>query len=190
MPRPKIYGDFLITGKDGLYTVVIREGSVSGRKKYLLTVGQLLNSINILGDSRKLSYAIDRVDGVFSAYPKLSTSEIEIILYRGLDWTKKRYDTDVFTIGENIKNAIQKFIDELNQTSTSTTTPTTTSPPAIKLTRDWQAYYVMPRTGIQIFQDQNAPNKNLFLFYIPEFPYGRGGIDEKEVSIFITMLKN
>ncbi len=188
MPRPKIYGDFVITGKDGLYTVVIREGSVAGRKKYLLTVGQLLNSVNIAGDSRKLSYAIDRVDGVFSAYPKLSTSEIEIILYRGLDWAKKRYDTDVFTIGENIKNEIQKFIDELNQTSTSTTTPTTTSAPAMKITRDWTAYYVMPRTGIQIFQDQNQRNKNLFLFYIPELPYGRNAIKRDEIQRLLSQL--
>ncbi len=188
MPRPKIYGDFVITGKDGLYTVVIREGSVAGRKKYLLTVGQLLNSVNIAGDSRKLSYAIDRVDGVFSAYPKLSTSEIEIILYRGLDWAKKRYDTDVFTIGENIKNEIQKFIDELNQTSTSTTTLTTTSAPKMKLTRDWTAYYVMPRTGIQIFQDQNQRNKNLFLFYIPELPYGRNAIKRDEIQRLLSQL--
>lgn len=190
MPRRKIYGDFVITGKDGLISVIIREGSVAGRKKYLLTVGQLLNSVNIIGDSRKLSYAIDRVDGVFSAYPKLSTSEIEIILYRGLDWAKKRYYTDVFTIGENIKNAIQKFIDELNQTSTSTTTPTTTSAPAMKLTRDWTAYYVMPKTGIQIFQDQNAPNKNLFLFYIPEYPYGRDRISASEIKDFDIYIQN
>lgn len=190
MPRPKIYGNFLIASKNGVFTVIIREGSVAGRKKYLLTVGQLLNSVNIIRDSYKLINAINRVNGVNNAYLKSSTLEIEIIIFKGFDWGKKRFDNDVFTIGKNIENTIQKFIDELNQTSTSTNTPTTTSAPAMKLTRDWTAYYVMPKTGIQIFQDQNAPNKNLFLFYIPENPYGRDIIYESEIKDFDIDIQN
>lgn len=60
-----------------------------------------------------------------------------------------------------------------------------TSDPATKLTRNWKSYFVMPKTGITIYQDQNAVNKNYFDFFIPVKPKGRDKIDTGELKDFI-----
>ena len=183
MPRPKSYGDFYITGKDNVLPVFISTNIVQGRNKYILDLKSLIDSNDIGADELlKIRRKISINGDVLSCYLNKNQT-LEVVLLRGVDWKSQ---LSGISTGDEIKQIIQDEVTAKIQQSTSATTPTTTSAPAMKLTRDWQAYYVMPRTGIQIFQDQNAPNKNLFLFYIPEFPYGRGRIDEKEVSVFFS----
>jgi hypothetical protein len=185
MPRPKSYGDFYITGKDNVLPVFISTNTVQGRNKYILDLKSLIDSNDIGADELlKIRRKISINGNVLSCYINKNQT-LEVVLLRGVDW--KSQSSGIST-GDEIKQIIQGEVTAKIQQSTSTTTPTTTSPPAMKLTRDWQAYYVMPRTGIQIFQDQNAPNKNLFLFYIPEFPYGRDVIKGDVIQRFLSVL--
>ena len=190
MPRPKSYGDFYITGKDNVLPVFISTNTVQGRNKYILDLKSLIDSNDIGANElsiirRKISFK----GNVLSCYLNKNQT-LELVLFRGYGWKDKYDDDDTRTLGDEIKQIIQDEVTVKILNSTSTTTPTTTSAPAMKLTRDWTAYYVMPKTGIQIFQDQNAPNKNLFLFYIPEYPYGRDRISASEIKDFNINIQN
>jgi len=185
MPRPKSYGDFYITGKDKNLPVFISTNTVQGRNKYILDLKFLIDSNDIGADELlKIRRKISINGNVLSCYIKKNQT-LEVVLLRGVDW---RSQSSGISTGDEIEQIIQDEVNAKIKQSTSTTIPTTTSAPAMKLTRDWQAYYVMPRTGIQIFQDQNAPNKNLFLFYIPEFPYGRDVIKGDEIRTALSGL--
>jgi hypothetical protein len=185
MPRPKSYGDFYITGKDKHLPVFISTNTVQGRNKYILDLKSLIDSNDIGADELlKIRRKISINGNVLSCYINKNQT-LEVVLLRGVDW--KSQSSGIST-GDEIKQIIQGEVTAKIQQSTSVTTPTTTSAPAMKLTRDWQAYYVMPRTGIQILQDQNAPNKNLFLFYIPELPYGRNAIKGDEIQNLLSQL--
>jgi hypothetical protein len=187
MPRPKSYGDFYITGKDNVLPVFISTNTVQGRNKYILDLKSLIDSNDIGADELlKIRRKISINGDVLSCYLNKNQT-LEVVLLRGVDW-KSQFSG--ISTGDEIKQIIQGEVTAKIQQSTSTTTPTTTSAPAMKLTRDWQAYYVMPRTGIQIFQDQNALNKNLFLFYIPEYPYGRDRIYASEIKDFYINIQN
>lgn len=186
MPRPKSYGDFFIYGSKMDLPVYISTNTIQGRNKYILNLKSLID-VNDIGKDELLNIRrkIGQLSTVITSYLHPDTT-IDVILMRGADWKDGLVGK---TTGDLIKQIIQDEVTAKVQQSTSTTTPTTTSAPAMKLTRDWKPYYVMPKTGIQIFQDENAPNKNLFLFYIPEFPYGRIKIIEKEIEDFLTQIK-
>jgi len=188
MPRPKSYGDFYISGKNNVLPVFISTNTVQGRNKYILDLKSLIDSNDVeANELLVIRRKIGRLSFVLSTY--LNTNGIlDVIFMRGDNWKDKGFNNT--TSGDVIKQIIQDEVTAKIQQSTSTTTPTTTSAPAMKLTRDWTAYYVMPKTGIQIFQDQNAPNKNLFLFYIPEYPYGRDIIYDSEIKDFYINIQN
>ena len=181
MPRPKPLGDFLISGKDDVIPVFISENKVAGRNKYILDLSQLIQSGNLTeSDLLIISYSIDGLAFVYKINKK-DKYNIEVAFLGNNEWTDVN---NAVKSGDAIRDKIQQYVSSKIAASTSTAVPTTTAvpnPPPNVPFRLWENYYVLPKTGIQIYQEKNT--SNVYKFNLPQ-----SKMDEMGIKLFLNWL--
>jgi hypothetical protein len=181
MPRPKPISPLTITGKNGKYTVYVAYNKVQGRNKYILDLEQLIESESITeSDLLIISYSIDGLAFVYKSNKK-DKYNIEVIFLTNNEWTDVNNGVKS---GDVVRDKIQQYVSSKIASSTSTAVPTTTAvpnPPPNTPFRLWENYYVLPKTGIQIYQEKNI--QNVFKFNLPQ-----SKMDEKDIRLFLSWL--
>lgn len=181
MPRPKPFSPLTITGKDGKYTVYASSNVSLGRNKYILDFEQLIESESLTEqDLFELSDVLGGLSFALKAEKK-PKNIIAITFLINNSWDDVN---NGIKSGDAVKDKIQQYVSSKISASTSTAVPTTTAvpnPPPNVPFRLWDKYYVLPKTGIQIFEEKNVPN--VYRFSLPQ-----SKMDEKDIKLFLDWM--
>jgi hypothetical protein len=187
MAKDKFFKNIAIINGDSIIGIPVYSNSYKKRNKYIFDLSRLGADFCTAARLSELRTKIYGLNSVLHTELEMPC-KIEAILMSGEDFDNNFGTT---TNGEAIRQRIQDEFDDFLSTKAADPTPISSTFSAVDDdTKDLQPYYVLPKTGIQVYQDQKAPHRNSFYFSIAKNPYYRMAITATEIGDFVREMND